>query len=308
MAKVSVVVPVYECAQCLSALHERLAAALAPAEPDFELILVEDCGRDGSWDAIESLARKDPRVKGLKLSRNFGQHAAIAAGLAEAAGDWAVVMDCDLQDPPEAVPGLLQKAREGFDVVYGRPRSKRHSPLRRFLASAYFTLLNLAQGQPVEGGYGNLSLFSRKVVDAYLKLQDLDRHHLFILGWLGFRSAVVDYDHAERASGRSSYTWSMLVRHAFGGVFFQTTRFLRWIIYFGFFLAISGLVMAAWLTWRRFYLAVPLGWTSLSVLILVTGGCAILCTGVTGLYIGKIFEQVRGRPVFVVDKRTGGAA
>jgi dolichol-phosphate mannosyltransferase len=301
--EVSVIVPVYGCAGCLVALHDRLATALGSA--DWELVLVDDCSPDKSWSILEQLSESDERVRALRLSRNFGQHAAITAGLAEARGDWAVVMDCDLQDPPEEIPRLLATARDGYDVVLTQRDRRRHAWYRRIAARAYYRACSVLLGQPMSSDYSTLSVVSRRVVDAFLTLGDRDRQYLLILHWLGFRRTVLPLRHEDRYEGRSSYTLGKLIEVAVDGMFFQTTRLLRWIVIFGFFMAACGLGLAA--VFIAFYFtahALP-GFTALAVLILFVGGFIIVSTGIIGLYVGKIFDQVKGRPLYVVERRTG---
>jgi glycosyltransferase involved in cell wall biosynthesis len=306
MVDLSVVVPVYGCAACLEALHRRLTAALAGAVPSYEIVLVDDCAPDDAWNVIARLARADSRVRGIRLSRNFGQHAAITAGLAECKGRRALVMDCDLQDPPELIPQLYQKALAGHDIVLARRKRKRHSVFRRLAAALYFRLLGVLSNRRFDGEFGAFSIVSRPVIDAFLRFQDRDRHYLFILYWLGFDAAAVEYEHADRHSGTSAYSLRALLSHAFGGIMFQTTRVLRWIVYFGFAVSAAGALLAGCLVYLWFTRTPPPGWTSLAVLVLVIGGFIIMSTGITGLYIGKIFEQVKGRPLYVIGRRISG--
>lgn len=303
--EVSVVIPVYGCRPCLAALNSRLTAALSELGVAYEIVYVDDRSTDGAWEVLEELSRADVHVRAIRLSRNFGQHAAITAGLARARGRWTVVMDCDLQDPPESLPHLYAKAREGFDVVFARRKSRQHSELRRLGARAYFWMLSAFFGTKLEGEYGTFSIVSRKVVDAYLGLKDTDRHYLFILNWLGFESTSVDVEHRERYSGRSAYTFSKLVAHAFDGLVFQTTRLLRWIVYAGFVIAFLGVALAGFFLYSWVVNDPYPGWTSLAVLLLLLGGFIILSLGVTGLYVGKIFGQVKGRPLYVIDEEVG---
>lgn len=304
MVALSVVVPVYGCADCLEALYRRLTPVLEACAASFEIVLVDDCAPDGAWKVIVRLAGQDPRVRGVRLSRNFGQHAAITAGLAECSGEHAVVMDCDLQDPPEAIPQLYELARAGHEIVLGRRKRKKQSLFRRLAASVYFRLLGAVSGHRFDGEYGAFSVISRPVIDTYLRFRDRDRHYLLILYWLGFDATAIEYDHAPRHSGQSSYSLRTLLRHAFHGLVFQTTVLLRWIVYFGFLVSVAGVLLAAYLIFVSFFRTPPPGWTSLAVLILLIGGFVIMSTGVTGLYIGRIFEQVKDRPLYVIDKRT----
>lgn len=306
MVELSVVVPVYGCSGCLRELHRRLVESLAWIRGEFELIFVEDRGNDGSWELLCELARTDPRIKAFQLSRNFGQHAAITAGLAQAQGRWVAVMDCDLQDPPEEIRRLYSKAAEGFDIVLARRARRNASVFRRGFAALYFKMLNTFTGASHDGSYGSFSMISRKVVDAFLSFRDRDRHYLFILNWLGFETTSIDYRQAERAAGRSSYGFGKLLRHALDGMFFQTTILLRWIVYLGFAMAATGAGAAIVVTVLRVTGGAYPGWASIVVLLLVMGGFIIISTGVTGLYIGRVFDEVRGRPLYVIDRFADG--
>jgi dolichol-phosphate mannosyltransferase len=302
VVELSIVVPVYACRPCLVPLHERLSAVLSRLGVSYEILYVDDRSPDEAWDVLVGLARSDPHVRAVRLSRNFGQHAAITAGLARARGRWSVVMDCDLQDPPESIPQLYAKAQEGFDVVLARRTGRRHSWFRRIAAGGYFWALRAFSGTKLDGEYGALSIISRKVVDAYLEMKDADRHYLFILRWLGFETASIDVEHGERFEGRSSYTFSKLMKHAADGLVFQTTKLLRWIVYAGFVIALLGVALAGFFVYSWAARDPYPGWTSLAVLLLVLGGFILLSLGVTGLYVGRIFRQVKERPLYVVDE------
>ncbi len=304
--ELSVVVPVYSCEASLRELHRRLTESLRWTEGSYELVFIEDRGPDGSWGVLRELASEDAHLRAFRLSRNFGQHAAITAGLSLARGRWTVVMDCDLQDPPEEVQRLYTKAAEGYDIVLARRTQKRSSFFRRLASKVYFALLNTFAGTSIDPGHGSFSIISRKVVDSFLTFKDRDRHYLFVLYWLGFEQASIEYEHAERASGKSAYTLRRLLSHALGGMFFQTTILLRWVIYLGFFLAALGLGAAAYFVVARISGTAYPGWTSLVVLLLVIGGLITISTGVTGLYIGRVFNEARERPLFVIDEEIGG--
>jgi dolichol-phosphate mannosyltransferase len=301
MVELSVVIPVYGCGGCVQALHERLSDALAPLVPDFEIVFVDDRSPDGAWATLAQIAASDTRVKALRLSRNFGQHAAITAGLANSDGRFTVVMDCDLQDPPEQIPHLYAKALEGYDVVLTRRPRRRQPLLRRITGSLYFRLRKALVGGSLENNMPNLSILSRKVVDAFLTVRDRDRQYLLIVDWLGFRQAVIDVTQDERYAGRSAYGFGALLRVAIDGIFFQSTAVLRWVVYAGFAIATLGLALVV------YALAVLIAgqhlpaWTALPMLILLLTGFLTIAGGVTGLYVGKIFDQVKDRPLYVVD-------
>ena len=305
-AEISVVVPVYDCDSCLHALHERLTRTLSELVDEWELIFVDDRSRDGSWATLLELAAADERVKAIRLSRNFGQHAAITAGMAESRGRWTVVMDCDLQDPPEAIADLYAEALRGHDIVLGRRKTRRQTVLRRFANRVYFRVRNALVGLDLETEHSNLSMISAKARDGYLSIHDKHRNFLLILYWLGYDRASIEFDHADRHSGSSSYTFGSLLRVGLDGLFFHTTAILRWIVYVGFAIAALSIVLAVYFLAAYFARVTYPGWTSLAVLGLLLGGFIIIAVGVTGLYLGKVFEQVKDRPLYLVDQRVAG--
>jgi dolichol-phosphate mannosyltransferase len=304
--EMSVVVPVYGCRDCLQELHRRVCLTLEDLKSDFELVLVDDGSPDGAWEVLRELSIRDSRVCALRLSRNFGQHAAITAGLAASRGRWVVVMDCDLQDPPEEIPRLYTKALKGYDVVLSRREGRVQSLPRRLAASAYFRFHNMIARGNLHTNYTNLSVISRKVVDAFLALRDQDRQYLLMLHWLGFRRAELDVKQTSRHAGRSAYTFGHLMKVALDGLFFQSTVLLRLIIYAGFFLALLGAALAGYalISWIAGH-HLP-SWTALPMFGLFLAAFIIISGGITGLYVGKIFDQVKGRPLFVVDEIAGG--
>jgi polyisoprenyl-phosphate glycosyltransferase len=302
-----VVVPVYGCADCLVALHARLTDSVAQITDRYELVLVDDRSLDDGWSILERLAREDEHVRAFRLSRNFGQDAAITAGLAEAAGDWAVVMDCDLQEAPEDIPRLWAAAGEGYDIVRTTRRGWRHSRFRRWTSRVYRRLTLETDVRP---DYSNLSLLSRRVIDAFLRLHDRDREYMIALDWLGFDSTHVEIEHHERHAGASGYTFRRLLRVALDGMFFRSTALLRLVVLLGFLVALAGVVVAAFEIADYFLepqKTVP-GYTSLAVLLLILAGFIIVSVGVVGLYVGRIFEQVKNRPLFLIDQQADRAA
>jgi dolichol-phosphate mannosyltransferase len=296
----SVVVPVYGCADCLGALHQRLTRAVAQITDRYEFVFIDDRSLDGGWEVLQRLAHQDAHVRAYRLSRNFGQDAAITAGLAQAAGQWAVVMDCDLQEAPEDIPRLWAAAGEGYDMVRTVRRDWRHSPFRRWTSRAYRKLTLETDVRP---DYSNLSLLSRQVIDAFLRLHDRDREYMIALDWLGFDSTAVEIEHHDRHAGESGYNLQRLIRVALDGMFFRSTVLLRVVVLVGFIVAMIGIVVAGFEVVDYFVekqKAVP-GYTSLAVLLLVLAGFIIVSVGVVGLYVGRIFEQVKNRPLYLID-------
>jgi glycosyltransferase involved in cell wall biosynthesis len=305
--ELSVVVPVYGCGECLDALYDRLTTSLAQITERYELVFVDDRSLDDGWSVLQRLAHADARVRALRLSRNFGQDAAITAGLAEARGEWVVVMDCDLQEAPEDIPRLWTAAREGYDVVRTVRRGRRHAPLKRWGSRLY---RRLTFETDTRADYSTLSLISRRVVNAYLTLRDQDREYMIALDWLGFSAVAIEIAHAHRHAGKSTYTVGRLFRVALNGMFFRSTLLLRLVILAGFIIALVGLAVAAFEIVE--YIAGPNkavpGYTSLAVLLLVLAGVIIISIGVVGLYVGRVFQQVKDRPLYVIDSRAEGPA
>jgi polyisoprenyl-phosphate glycosyltransferase len=303
--ELSVVVPVYGCGDCLVALHDRLSRSVEQITGRYEFVFVDDRSVDDGWTVLQRLAREDSHVRAYRLSRNFGQDAAITAGLAQARGQWAVVMDCDLQEAPEDILRLWAAAGEGYDVVRTTRRGWRHSRFRRWTSRTYRRLTLETDVRP---DYSNLSLLSRPVIDAFLRLQDRDREYMIALDWLGFDSTSIEIEHHDRHAGESGYTLERLVRVALDGMFFRSTALLRLVVFVGFVVAFIGIVLAGFEVIDYFAEhdnTVP-GYTSLAVLLLVLAGFIITSVGVVGLYVGRIFEQVKDRPLFLIDREAEG--
>ena len=298
--------PVYGCGECLVLLHERLTRTLGAMVESYELVFIDDRSVDDGWAVLQRLARRDSHLRAFRLSRNFGQDAAITAGFAQARGDWVVVMDCDLEEAPEDIPRLWAAAQGGYDVVRTTRRGWRHSAFRRWTSRIYRRLTLETDVRP---DYSSLSLLSRRVVDAFLRLRDRDREYMIALDWLGFDSTTVEIEHHNRHAGESGYTLQRLVRVALDGMFFRSTVLLRLVVLTGFVIATIGVLVATLEVVDYFAepeKSVP-GYTSLAVLLLVLAGFIIVSVGVVGLYVGRIFEQVKDRPLFLIDDQAGGS-
>lgn len=305
--ELSVVVPVFGCADCLVALHDRLTASVSGVSASYELVFIDDRSTDEGWEVLQRLARADGHVRAFRLSRNFGQDAAITAGLEQARGDWAVVMDCDLQEAPEDIPRLWAAAGEGYDVVRTVRHGWRHSRFRRWASRTYRRLTLETDVRP---DFSNLSLLSRRVIDAFLRLRDRDREFMIALDWLGFDSTTIEIEHHERHAGESGYTLQRLIKVALDGMFFRSTVLLKVVVLVGFVVALTGIVLAGFEVADYFIESdntVP-GYTSLAVLLLLLAGFIIVSVGVVGLYVARIFEQVKDRPLFLIDDQADGPA
>jgi dolichol-phosphate mannosyltransferase len=303
----SVVVPVYRGAPFLRELHRRLVATLEPMVGRFEMVLVEDGGPDDSWSIIEDLARHDHRVRGIALSRNFGQHHAITAGIRHARGRFIVVMDGDLQDPPEEIPKLWAKAQEGHACVLARRAHRNDGSGKRLSSWLFYRVFNyLADlNYQYDGTVANFSIISRRVADVINDMGEAVRFYGGFLTWMGFSKAYVDVEHVRRPSGESGYTFFKLMKLATNIILAHSNKPLRLCVYAGLLLSalafLGGLVHIA----RVVIHGSPvMGWTSLIVSVWFSTGAIILSLGVLGLYIDRIFTEVKHRPIFIVQKTT----
>lgn len=299
----SIVSPVYRAEEAVPELVRRIRREVAPLTEQFEIVLVDDGSPDRSWERIQECCRDEPRVVGIKLSRNFGQHAAITAGLAHARGEWMVVMDCDLQDNPRYIPQLYREGLRGYDIVYTVKERREHARLKNWSAGLFVRISNwLSSGDRADPRIGAYSLVSRRVVDAFLKLPDAHRHYLVLLRWLGFPSTAIPIRHEPRLVGRSSYSFRVLIRHSIDGIVSHSDKLLYLSVAIGFAFLSLSLLGAFGLALAYFVLGFREGWTSTIVLILLTTSIILLSIGTAGIYIGKIFEQVKQRPLYLVDQ------
>lgn len=301
--EISVVSPVYKCGECVAELHRQLVATLEPIVGSFEIILVNDGCPANSWEAVRAAAEYDSRVKAINLSRNFGQHYAIAAGIHHSSGNWVVVMDCDLQDRPSEIARLYHKAQEGFDIVYALRRERRDGWAKRLLSRAFSLVYNMLSDVKLDPKACNFSIASRQVIDGYCRLKELNRSYHLLLRWLGFRSAYLEVDHSERFAGKTAYTLRRGFLLAIESITSQSNKPLILSIRAGFLMAGSALLVGVLYIVRYFTRGVGVeGWTSVIVSIFFIGGLLLANLGVLGLYLGKVFNEVKERPLYIVKE------
>lgn len=305
MPSLSVVIPVYKNEDHLHELYGRLRTTLETISQDFELIMVEDYGGDRSWEVVKELAALDPRVKGLQFSRNFGQHNAITAGLDHCRGDWVVVMDADLQDRPEEIPKLLQKALEGYDVVLGK-RIKRGDKFSRKLASFFFgKIFGFLSGMKYDYRVGNFRIISRKVVDSFCQMREKLRFFGGLVEWMGFPTAEVEVQHDRESRGKTSYTLRKLFKLAGEAIVAYSDRPLRIVINLGLAISCLSFVFGISLIVRALVRHVPVpGWTSLIVSLYFLGGIITAGLGMIGVYLGRTFDETKKRPLYIIKEST----
>ena len=304
--EVSVVAPVLNERECLPEFHRRIVKVLEGVRRSFEIILVDDGSRDDSWARIVALSAADTRVKGVRFTRNFGQHHALSAGLERARGEWVVLMDCDLQDRPEALPSLLEKAVAGCDVVLARRANRTDGRFKRATSRVFYALLNRLAEIHIDPSTANFGVYHRRVVAA---LTSFPEHHRFIpglLSWSGYPTSYVDVEHWTRHAGHTAYDFKRMFRLATGVVLAHSDKPLRLSIHLGFLMAALSLGGVAWLVLRKLLWALPVpGWTSVMVSLFFIGGLLIANMGMVGVYIGRIFDEVKARPMYVARETVG---
>lgn len=299
---ISVVSPVYLSGNLVDTLVERISSALEAIDPDYEIILVEDGGRDDSWEKIVDNCNRFSYVRGIKLSRNFGQQSAIQAGLDASRGEYVIVLDCDLQDRPEEIQHLYAKAMEGYDIVFARRQGRQDGFFKKIASSAFNKIMAYLTGTDQDSSVANFVLYNRKAVHALNQMHDYNRYYPMMAQWIGFRTAKVDIQHAQRQDGKSSYSFRKRLNVAVDTMLMFSDKPLRLTVKAGVYLACFSLLAACLLIINHVIgdVSAP-GWMSLALLICFFSGSIISVLGIVGLYVGRIYETVKIRPTYLID-------
>lgn len=303
----SFVIPVFNEQDVLPELQARLTAVMATLDGESEVIFVDDGSRDGTYRLLRELHAADSRFKVIRLARNFGQQVAMTAGLDFALGDAVIVMDADLQDPPELVPELAKRWREGYDLVYAvRARRQGDTWLKRVTAAAFSRLLRRLTKLDIPLDVGDFRLIDRRAVDAFRSLPERTRWLRGMFGWIGFRQIGVPYERPARYAGESKYSWLTLLRIAVDGIISFSDLPLRLTLTFGFLISALSFVLGVFAITAKLAggFAVP-GWASLVMVVSFLGGVQLVVIGVMGLYVGRIYEEVKARPLYIVRHAHG---
>lgn len=303
--KITVVIPVYKSDETIEILTQKLLEQLSLCSDDYEIIFVNDASPDKSWEKINKLCQENSNIKGIHLSRNFGQHPAIYCGIQHASGDAIVVMDCDLQEDPKYIPSLIEEYKKGSDIVFTIRKKRQYTWWKNIAAKLFSKIYNyLIDDKKLLTNYniGSYSLITKKVAQEFQKYGDYQFHYLLVLRWLGFNQSFIEIEHYERASGKTSYNFKRLFEHALIAIVFQSDKLLRFNIYTGLFISLLSVIGIFYLIINYFIYGFAQGWTSIFVLLLFTLGTILFSLGIMGLYIGKMFEQVKNRPKFVVKE------
>lgn len=285
-------------------LVRRNVEALTGMGVDYEIILVNDASPDNSWQAIEAECKKNPKVKGLNLSRNFGQHYAITAGLSYATGEWVIVMDCDLQDRPEEIPNLYKKAQEGYDSVLAQRVQRTDGWFKKLGSKCFYKVFSYLTETKQDASVANFGIYNRKVIEAVLSMGDAMRYFPTQIQWVGFKRAYLPIQHDERAEGKSTYNLSRLFRLAFDTIISFSDKPMRLMVKMGLFVTIASFIVGIVFLVRYCLGEIEvLGFTSLIISLWLLGGIIISLIGIVGIYLGKLFEKAKDRPTFIVDQK-----
>lgn len=300
----SLVVPVYNESEVIRVFYERAINTLAKLDGfDYELIFIDDGSRDGSYELLAGFAAGNPRVRVLKFSRNFGHQIAITAGIDHARGDCVVVIDADLQDPPEVVPAMIARWREGFDVVYGvRAEREGEGAMKLFTAAAFYRLLRRLTNIPIPADVGDFRLMSRRATDELKRLREKDRFVRGLVSWIGFPQTGLSYSRDKRYAGTTKYPYRKMIKFAFDGITSFSTAPLKLATWSGYCASMLAFLYLISVFVQKLLGYTVEGWATIMVAVLFLGGVQLVCVGILGEYLGRIFNEVKPRPMYVVEE------
>ena len=302
--RITIVSPVYKGAGMVAELVRRIVKSVSSITDDYEVILVNDASPDDSWGEIVRQCSANPKVKGINLSRNFGQHCAITAGLRFSQGEWVVVMDCDLQDRPEEIPNLYRKAQEGYDIVYARRVLRKDGFVKRSTSALFYRIFRRLSGMQTDKAVANFGIYHRRVIDEFNKMPEQSRFFPSQIRFLGFNDTSIDVEHGGRSEGKSSYSLLKRFKLGFDVIVSNSNKPLRFAVGLGFGMSAIAFLLALYNVIAKCagVIQVP-GYTTTVFSIWFVGGLLLLVMGIMGLYIGKIYDQVKGRQLFIVKDK-----
>ena len=300
---ISIVSPVYRAEKILPILVSEINLVMERIGEDYEIILVDDRSPDNSWEVMKVLSSQNPRIKSIRLSRNFGQHSAIFAGLTKTKGDWVVVMDCDMQDQPKEIAKLYKKTLEGYDIVLGQRENRKDKFLKKLSSKLFYKVFNYLSGGQFNNEIGNFGIYKKKVIDSILNISDYIKFFPLFINWVGFKSVSIPIEHGEREEGKSSYSISRLLKLAFNVIVSFSDKPLRLFINFGLGISILSFILGIYYLYLSItHKITQPGFSSLILSIWFLSGIIISCIGIVGVYLGKTFDQAKNRPTFIIDE------
>lgn len=300
---ISFVSPVYRADKMLEKLVSEIQKVMSVIGTTYEIILVDDRSPDKSWDVMRKLSQDFPEVISVRLSRNFGQHPAIVAGLTQAKGKWIVVMDCDLQDQPKEVLKLYNKAQEGFDVVLAKRKNRQDHFFKKISSLIFSKIYSFFTDTKYDNEVANFGIYHNKVIQSILEISDSIKFFPLFVKYVGYNSTSIIVEHGQRDEGDSSYSFSKLISLAFNSIISFSNKPLKLFVKFGLIISVISFMLGLY----NIYLAMTnqievLGYSSIIVSIWFLSGVVITTIGVTGIYVGRIFDQTKNRPIFIIDE------
>ena len=300
---ISIVSPVYRAEKILPILVSEINLVMERIGEDYEIILVDDRSPDNSWEVMKVLSSQNPKIKSIRLSRNFGQHSAIFAGLTKTKGDWVVVMDCDMQDQPKEIAKLYKKALEGYDIVLGQRENRKDKFLKKLTSKLFYKVFNYLSGANFDNNVANFGIYHQKTIKSILDMGDYVKFFSLFINWIGFKSVSIPIEHGEREEGKSTYSVGRLFKQAFNVIISFSDKPLRLFINFGLSISVLSFIVGIYYLYLALTgkIAQP-GFSSLILSIWFLSGIIISCIGIVGEYLGKTFDQAKGRPTFIIDE------
>ena len=300
---ISIVSPVYRAELFVEKLVSEIEKAVQSLNVTYEIVLVDDRSPDNSWGKMKQISAQNPNVKSIRLSRNFGQHPAIMAGLSHANGEWIVVMDCDLQDQPKEIIKLYNKTIEGFDIVLARRTNRKDGFFKKLSSYVFHQIYGYLTDTKFDNTIANFGLYNKKVIIEVLAMNDYIKSFPLFANWVGFKSVAIEVEHAERDSGSSSYSLSKLLSLAFNTIISFSNKPLKLFVKFGMTLSFFSFIFGTYTIYEYFNSKIKvIGYSSLMVSIWFLSGIIITTIGLVGIYIGKVFDQTKGRQPFIIEE------
>ena len=300
---ISIVSPVYRAEKILPILVSEINLVMERIGEDYEIILVDDRSPDNSWEVMKVLSSQNSKIKSIRMSRNFGQHSAIFAGLTKAKGDWVVVMDCDMQDQPKEIAKLYKKALEGYDIVLGQRENRKDKFLKKLTSRLFYKVFNYLSGANFDNNVANFGIYHQKTIKSILDMKDYVKFFSLFINWIGFKSVSIPIEHGEREEGKSTYSVGRLFKQAFNVIISFSDKPLRLFINFGLSISILSFVLGIYYLYLSItHKITQPGFSSLILSIWFLSGIIISCIGIVGVYLGKTFDQAKGRPTFIIDE------
>lgn len=300
---ISIVSPVYRAEKIVDKLVSEIQKVMKVINVSYEIILVDDRSPDNSWLKMKELSSKYQEIKSIRLSRNFGQHPAIMAGLNQAKGEWIVVMDCDLQDQPKEIEKLFNKAKEGFDVVLARRTKRQDGYIKKLYSKIFSKVYGFFTDTKYDNEIGNFGVYNKKVIQSILQVSDYIKFFPLFVNFVGYNATSISVEHAQRDSGTTSYSLSKLISLAFNSIISFSNKPLKIFVKFGMLISFFSFLIGIYYMIEAFNNKIEvLGFTSIIVSIWFLSGILITTIGITGIYVGKIFDQTKNRPVYIIDE------